>query len=112
MRLVAFVAGAGLVLATIASILRTLVVPRGLHSTLAGNVFRSMRVVLIGFSKVRRRYEARDAILAVLAPVGIIVLLLIWLVVLLFGYTLLMYGTGGSSLFGSFREAGSSLFTL
>jgi hypothetical protein len=107
-----FVAGLAIVLAVGSSILRTLVVPRGVRSKLSAGV---LTATLAAYRTVARRtstYHARDAVLAYAAPVSLIVTLLTWLFLLFVGFALLLFSFSPLDIAASFREAGSSLFTL
>jgi hypothetical protein len=107
-----FVAGLAIVLAVGSSILRTLVVPRGVRSKLSNVV---LRLTLGGFRAVARRtptYESRDAVLAYAAPLSLILTLATWLGLLFLGFALLLFAFSPLSFAASLREAGSSLFTL
>lgn len=108
----ALATGVAICLATANSVLRTLVVPRGVTSRLTTVV---MAVVLGAFRFVARRtgtYEQRDRILATAAPMAIVVTLFAWLALFLIGYSLVFAVTGELELDDAFHEAGSSLFTL
>ncbi|MFJ3306973.1 hypothetical protein ACIPSA_28430 [Streptomyces sp. NPDC086549] len=105
------VAGA-LVLATVlSSILRTLVVPRGLYSVL---VFRLWWVLrrLLRLTHRRGGYEAIDHAQTWLAPLMLIGMLASWLGGALLAFGLLLHALSPLSWAGAFREAGSSLLTL
>ncbi len=110
--LLTFVVGLVIVLAVASSILRTLVVPRGVRSKLTNMVLRG---TLLAFRSVARRlpsYEGRDAVLAYAAPVSLIVTLAVWLGLLFVGFAFLLFSFSPLDWSQSFREAGSSLFTL
>jgi hypothetical protein len=110
-RIVALVAGILICVATTSSVLRTLVVPRGLTSVFARTILGSIRSAFRGSAHWLKDYEARDALLAWSAPLGVLALLVGWLASYFIGYGLIEYATLGS-LGTGFREAGSSLFTL
>jgi hypothetical protein len=112
MRAIAGLAGAVLILLTAGSILRNVVIPRGLGSMLTRTVWRSLRWLLVRATRPFHSYEVLDRTLAWLAPVVLVATLLSWLAALFFGYGLLMYAVSGLDLAASLREAGSSLFTL
>jgi hypothetical protein len=59
-----------------------------------------------------RTYVGRDRILMWVAPLAIFTSLLMWLALFFVGYGLLMASTSSLTWAASFREAGSSLFTL
>ena len=107
-----FLVGLAIVLAVGSSILRTLVVPRGVRSKLSAAV---LTATLTAFRAVARRtptYEARDAVLAYAAPVSVILMLMTWLAMLFVGFAFLLFAFSPLDWAASFREAGSSLFTL
>ncbi|WP_213452347.1 hypothetical protein [Rhizomonospora bruguierae] len=104
--------GAVVVTGTLASILRNLVVPRGLRSALVRVLWLSARWLLRRVSVPVRGYQRRDAILAWLGPIVLLGMLWSWLLALLIGYSLLMQAVSGLPLLVAYREAGSSLFTL
>ncbi|WP_174805488.1 hypothetical protein [Kitasatospora sp. MMS16-BH015] len=104
--------GTVLLLTTIASILRTLVVPRGLYSALVYRLWAALRVVLRRFAPVSGGYRAQDRAQTWLAPLILVGMLANWLLAMLLAYTLLLRGTSDLSWAVAFREAGSSLFTL
>ncbi|MFI9271525.1 hypothetical protein ACIGXM_12530 [Kitasatospora sp. NPDC052896] len=112
MRLIPALAGVLLLVLTIGSILRTLVVPRGLHSMLVTRLWRTLRVMLRLFTVPFGSYRAHDRAQAWLAPLMLLGMLFCWLCAFLAGFTLLLYGTSRLSWGVAVREAGSSLFTL
>ncbi|GAB7185059.1 hypothetical protein ATKI12_4890 [Kitasatospora sp. Ki12] len=112
MRLIHTVAGALLLLLVIGSILRTLVVPRGLYSSLVHRLWSVLRLVLRLSAAPFSGYRAQDRALTWLAPLVLLGMLGLWLSGMFIAYTLLLHGTSELSWSTSIREAGSSLFTL
>lgn len=112
MRLIHTVVGVLLLLLTIGSILRTLVVPRGLYSSLVHGLWRALRTVLRLAAAPFGTYRAQDRAQTWLAPLMLTGMLAVWLGGMLVSYTLILHGTSGLDWSVSFREAGSSLFTL
>ncbi|MFE0460765.1 hypothetical protein ACFW1A_16105 [Kitasatospora sp. NPDC058965] len=113
MRTIAALGGLLLLTLTVASILRTMVVPRGLYSSLVMRLWRSLRSVLHLVARpFGNSYRAHDRAQAWLAPLVLMAMLFCWLVALLASFTLLTYASSGLSWSVSLREAGSSLFTL
>jgi hypothetical protein len=115
-RVVAGLAGVLLVLAAVASSLRTVVLPRGVPARLARAVFAAVRAVF-GLRMGRAAsYERRDAVMALYAPVALVCLLATWLVLILLGYGLLFGAVNWPAYqprpFLALEESGSSLFTL
>ncbi|MFF3873633.1 hypothetical protein [Streptomyces sp. NPDC001978] len=105
------VAGALVLAVMLGSVLRTLVVPRGLYSVL---VFRLWWVLrrLLQLAAFRGGYTTVDRAQTWLAPLMLIGMLVTWLAGALLGYGLLLYAFSPLSWSAAFREAGSSLFTL
>ncbi|KUO06894.1 hypothetical protein [Streptomyces sp. DSM 15324] len=105
-------AAGGLVLALVlGSVLRTLVVPRGLYSVVVYRLWWTLRR-LLHLAALRRGYEAVDRWQTWLAPLMLVGMLGIWLLGALAGYGLLLYALSPLGWTTAFREAGSSLFTL
>ena len=104
--------GLFLLFAATLSLLRTVVIPRSLHSVIADAVARVITGAAFAVGRVARTYERRDGILAWAGPLIIIGQLITWLLLYLLAYGLLIYGVSGMDLGDSVREAGSSLFTL
>ena len=105
------VVGGLIVAATWASVVRTLIVPRGTTSALIRVLDRT---VDLGFRQVVKRmssYKQRDRWLAPQAPLTLLLMLVTWLAFFLIGYTLLLLPTV-HHFGGAIREAGSSMFTL
>jgi hypothetical protein len=112
MRVFAGLVGVAVLVLTATSILRNIVIPRGLGSMLTRSLWRSLRWLIVKVARPFHDYEVLDRMLAWLAPVVLVAALLSWLAALFLGYGLLMYAVSGLPLHASFREAGSSLFTL
>ena len=112
-RVEAFVVGLIVVVGTAGSLIRTLVVPRSLTSRLSVVVARRMvRAFFIFLANRFKTYEVKDKILALAAPVSLIVLLIAWLALFLVGYGLMLWAFAGGSIAEAFRESGSSMLTL
>lgn len=110
-RIVAAVGGLALVLATLLSAIKTVILPRAAGSMVTRTVFLfNRRVVrlLVG----HRDFEIRDRVLAYYAPVSLLLLPGVWVALVLVGYTGLFWGTGAGSLRESYLLSGSSLLTL
>jgi hypothetical protein len=112
MRVISGLVGAALLLLTLGSILRNVVVPRGLGSVAVRTAWKTLHRVLSGLAFPVERYERRDRLLAWLAPLVLVVVLGLWLAAVFTAYGLLMYAVSGLSWPSSLREAGSSMFTL
>lgn len=111
LRWAGFFVGIALVLWTGNSVVRALVVPRGLESALPRVLARGAQR---GFQWLARHfddYEARDRILAFQAPSFLLATLFSWLVLFVVGFGLMLWPYVEELPIG-FLESGSSVFTL
>lgn len=112
LRVIAVIGGFAVLAGTTSSVLRTLVVPRGVSSSMSeallGTVLRITRMI----GDRVRSYERRDLILAWSAPLALMVLLVGWLASYAFGFALLDAGFGRLGFPDALRQAGSSISTL
>jgi hypothetical protein len=106
------VVGLVIVVATVLSAVRTVVVPRAAQSRLSRRVFRSVRWLFDLRAKAATTYEQRDRIMALYGPLSLLALPLVWIGLVLFGYTLLFWAVGERPLVTAFTVSGSSLLTL
>lgn len=111
--LVAAVAGSVVILATLASAVRTVVLPRASPSKLARGVLTLTRV---GYEVRLGRgpdYARRDAVFASYGPVSLLVLLQVWLLLEYAGFAALHWSVlPHRSVRQALGLSGSSLFTL
>jgi hypothetical protein len=113
LRWVGFAIGVFVVVGTAGSVLRTLVVPRGLTSKLAVFVGRKLTLRTLLFVANRfDNYEMKDRILAISAPVSLLTLLSAWLMLLFAGFALMLWPFVRGPFSFALRESGSSLLTL
>ncbi|MDQ6648708.1 MAG: hypothetical protein M3Z02_01080 [Actinomycetota bacterium] len=112
LRVLLAAAGASAVIGTSSSLIRTLIVPRGLTSRLTRLVSATVRRGFLLVADRYERYEAKDALLAPLGPISLTVTLATWLGCYLLGFWLLQMALSGQGPGASFRETGSSMFTL
>jgi hypothetical protein len=95
------------------SALRTFVLPRGVRTPLTRGVFTTVRMVFNMLARETRSYESRDRVMALYAPVALLGLVVMWISLVLVGYSAIYYGLVTVR---DWREAielsGSSLFTL
>jgi hypothetical protein len=111
-RVVLFVAGAAVVVATLLSAVRTVLVPRATPSALTSLVFVNSRALFNVFVRRMESYEERDQLLAYYAPVTLAVLPGVWLLTVLAGYTGLFWAAGVRGFGHALNVSGSSLLTL
>lgn len=111
-RTLAFVAGVYLVADTVLAAIRSFVLPRSDSAWLNTAVFRLVRWIFETAARLGRSYEQRDRILALYAPVGLVMLPIAWLTMVSMGYTAIFWALGEGDLERCFRISNSSLLTL
>lgn len=117
LRLLFFLLGAVVVFIALRSAIRTFLLPRAAPDGVDTIVFLLLAGIFkLGISRMRT-YEARDRLMAYYGPIGILCLLVAWLIIILFGYTLMYWAIGAQTLgldpwLAAFTVSGSSLFTL
>jgi hypothetical protein len=111
-QVLAVVAGVALVVWTIGSAVKTVVVPRAIVTVLTRGHFVGMRKVFNVFARPSRSFETRDRVMAMYAPLALVTLPGMWVIMVLAGFTLTFWGTGVSPFTEAFAMSGSSLFTL
>jgi hypothetical protein len=115
MSLVRFLAGVGgawLVALTMLSAVRVAVLPRSASTAISRAVFLTMRRLFLVVASDRRPFEFQDRILALYAPVSLVVLPLVWLALILAGFAGVFWATGYGSLSESIYVSGSAVTTL
>lgn len=110
-RVLAFLAGAWLVLATLASAVKTVIVPRAEPATLARIVFVTLRRPFDFRVRRARTWEEADRIMARFAPFALVTLPGVWVALVLVGFAAI-YWAWGDPLDEVFTLSGSSLLTL
>jgi len=111
-RIIAFLLGLAVVLGTISSALSTFVVPRSVRSSLNRILFVVLRRILEGLMRFARTFEQKDAIFAYYAPIGLMLLVPTWYVLMTIGYAAMYWSLGVGDIFTDIRLSGSSLLTL
>jgi hypothetical protein len=107
-----FAAGLITVILTLSSAIATFVLPRAARSQLNRIVFGVLRRMIKFIFRFVKTYERRDTVMAYYAPVGLLLLLPTWYLLILAGYAAMYWALGVGDLFAVFRLSGSSLFTL
>lgn len=107
-----FVLGLAIVLATWSSVLRTLVVPRGLTSRLTALVTRCTRGAFDLIAGRMRAYERKDRLLVAQGPALLLALLVTWIALFLVGFWLMFFSIVEVSALDAWRMAGAAVFTL
>ncbi len=105
-------AGVTVVAWTLLSAIRTVILPRSAQVAITRWVFRLLGVPFRVLASERRTFAARDRVMALYAPVGLVVLPGVWLAFVLLGYMLIFHGMNGGALAEAFHLSGSSMTTL
>jgi hypothetical protein len=111
-RIIVAIAGAAVVLATLASALQTVVVPRAKVTRLTWIHFSWIREAFAAIANPRRSFAARDRVLAVYAPLALVTLPFAWLTLVIGGFAALFWGIGVNPLSEAIAVSGSSMTTL
>lgn len=111
-RVVIFLLGLALVIATLFSAIRSFVLPRSANDRMARILFLSLRFVFNKLMQPMHGYIQRDALMAYYAPIGLLLLPVFWLTLVLIGYMGMFWAVDQVSWHDAFRVSGSSLFTL
>ena len=101
-----------LVVTAIMSAMRVLVVPRSSRDRIARSLFFVIRRIFDLWTLRMSTYTQVDRFMAWFAPTGLLVLVVIWLMMVLAGYTGIFLLLTGDGLRDSFILSGSSLLTL
>ena len=113
MNVVATIVGLVVVVLTVVDVVFTMVLPRrpsGIeHVSLLVN--QSVRMTFERLSHLAKTYERQDAILAPTGPVALVLQLLLWAAFLVFGFALILVGSGLSFSDG-LLQALTALFTV
>ena len=112
LQVIVFMAGLILTGAVALSAIKTFVLPRSGRNWVARAVFRAVRMIFDLLTRLRGSYEARDALMAFYAPVGLLSLLAVWLFMIWVAFGAMFWATGPDNLYYALRESGSSLTTL
>jgi hypothetical protein len=108
----AFALGLVTVILTLSSALSTFVLPRSARSQLNRVVFGLLRRVINFVLHFAKTYSRRDAIMAYYAPIGLMLLVPTWYVLIALGFAGMYWALGVGEWFTVFQLSGSSLFTL
>ncbi|MCB9449989.1 MAG: hypothetical protein H6672_01030 [Anaerolineaceae bacterium] len=112
LHILTFIAGLLLVGYVLVSAVRSFVLPRGDNVWLTRVTFLAVLRLFWLRTRKAQTYEERDRIMALFAPLALLVLPVVWLVGVLAGYTLMFWAVGVDDFYAAFSTSGSSLLTL
>ncbi|HEY3144588.1 MAG TPA: hypothetical protein VGJ86_25885 [Acidimicrobiales bacterium] len=111
-RVLAFLAGATIVLTTLASAIKTVVVPRAEPAILSRWVFVSLRKLFDFLVRRTNEWQDADRIMARFSPFGLIMLPGAWMAVVLLGFVPIYWALGVDVPRDALVLSGSSVVTL
>jgi hypothetical protein len=112
LRILAVLAGGAIVVVTIGSAVKTVVLPRAKASRITRSVFRILRSLFRLVTPPSMSFERKDRILGAYAPLGLIATLAAWLALVLVGFLLIFWAIEQAGWRRAFDLSGSSLLTL
>jgi hypothetical protein len=107
-----FVLGFVTVILTLSSAISTIILPRAARSQLNRVVFGLLRRVINFAIHFAKTYPMRDGIMAYYAPIGLILLIPTWYILISLGYAAMYWSLGVGGLFKVFLLSAESLLTL
>jgi hypothetical protein len=111
-RILVFLAGAAIAVWGLLSAVRTVVLPRGDAPLLAAVVFAGTGRLFRALASERRSYVSRDRVMALYAPVALILLPFVWVATIAVAFTLMFWAVSDLTWTEAFYASGSSVLTL
>ena len=111
-RLIGLVAGILIVLATSWNVFTALVLPRVTSSRITAGVAKVIGGTARSISPRLPTYELRDRVLSFVGPASMVSLFGLWLLLLVLGFSLIIWWNAGIDYGSALGIAGSSVFTL
>lgn len=112
LRLLAAGLGLFIVIGTLVSAVKTFVLPRAVNVRLTSLVFTAVGFIFQLRAKKARSYEQQDEIMALFAPLALLIMPVVLLTLILVGYMFLFWALDPQPLSVELRLSGSSLLTL
>ena len=112
LRILIFIAGLFLAAYTFISAARTFVLPRSASVKLTHLVFLSVRKVFHLLMKALPTYEQRDSLMAIYAPISLLLMVPAWLFITTIGFAGMFWALGITPWSEAFLLSGSSILTL
>lgn len=111
-RIVAGVLGVVVVFVVVDAAIRTFVLPRGATVTFTRIISRSSRIVFDLIARPARSYEQRDRVMALYAPLTLLLFPTIWLACVFMAFAAMFWSFESVAWSEAVRLSGSALFTL
>lgn len=106
------VVGVWVIAYTLLSAVRTVILPRGEITWLGLVVFQPLGALFRAITATRPSFAAKDRVMALYAPIGLVMLPALWASLVLIGFMLVFWAVGDYSWEEAFTISGSSLLTL
>lgn len=110
--IVVFILGVVTIAVTLASAIRTFVLPRSERVLITRIAFRAVRCFFDLRLYWAQSYFVRDRTMALFAPVALLTLPIVWLLLIFAGYVAIYWAVGVGPVKDAIRLSGSSLLTL
>ncbi|MDQ6711299.1 MAG: hypothetical protein M3Z11_12195 [Candidatus Dormibacteraeota bacterium] len=107
-----FLMGAAIVIATVLSAVKTFVLPRGAPVRISRIVFTGIRWLFNQVARPSRPYLVRDRVMAMYTPIVLVMLPVVWLSLVGFGFTAMFWALGVRPLAEAVVTSGASVATL
>ncbi len=112
LHILVFLGGILTVLLTLSSALSTFVLPRAARSQLNRIVFGLLRRLINFILHFAKTYNRRDTIMAYYAPIGLMLLVPTWYILISVGYAAIYWALGAGNAPADLRLSGLSILTL
>lgn len=112
MRVLSLLVGIVLTLWTVVAVVHSMLIPSGPGPLIARVIDRSIRVLAYAPLSLIRSYSLQNRWLASMAPISVLMQLVVYVIILIFTFGLIVYGTSELSLLDSLYQSGSTLTTL
>lgn len=112
LRILSILLGIFIVSYTFIAAVQTFVLPRSVSVKLTRVVFLAIRKLFNLIIKYLPTFEQKDALMAIYAPLSLLMLVPMWLFMTTVGYMLIFWGMGIEPLGQAFLFSGSSILTL
>lgn len=112
LQILAIVFGLFVIFYTFISATRTFVLPRSASVRLTTAVFLVMRKIFGLLARLLPSYEQKDNLMAIYAPLSLLLLVPTWLSLTTIGYSFVFWGMGMTPFSQAFIFSGSSILTL
>lgn len=111
-RILAAIAGIAVVFVVLDAAIRTFVLPRGATVAFTRLISLISRMIFDVFARPARSYEQRDRVMALYAPITMLLFPTVWLSCIFGAFAVIFWAVESVAWAEAFRLSGSALFTL